>query len=867
MRYLAGMKRRLAAALVLLCLVSVCALILFRREASRDPTPVATSRDGAAPTVAPTLAPEARAIHPGERMPVQARGSDTETGLRVEVVEAREASAECVPVADAEVMFCVSARFAPPQLARALDALTDFEARAQRFGGSVRTDATGVAILPPLAHGRHDLVAARRGTSYGEVGIAEDDDRVRIELQRDRTLRVYVVGPSDEPIAGVSVRMLIVWPDAEQDATVELGISDAGGWVVGAHVQLRLAERQRMHRDAPRALRVVPRIVGLRHEGVALDPARLPDDPVRLVLPATGSARVEVAYRGAPLSTLWSAQVVEVSRDATERGDMPLFPPRYAEFVEMKPIALGTSLRAEVRAYKTTLPPQERPGPTRPGEQVMFRFRLGDDHPVARVRVIDASMVEPQPAQARQDLVSLTLAVDGQLERYHSLALDADGVVCAVLDQRHVGKELQGLICERRLYGKGTGRMACVQTKRVVTVGINDLGTVELSEGPLVVAGTVVDQNGKASAAGGLQVRAAGAPPGTPAYQLTEDRQPDGGFTLRGFVDADDLILRDGSGRAAAIPFARGATGIRLVVPRLGHLVGLVRHDLSHEHARMLRLFAIPEDSPAAVRRSSSSGAVTNDQVRLAMGHLDAGVYTVDLRLGDDPAPLATVARVEVGAGAVRDPRLRAFDVRGRVRLAQITLLDAGGQPVREVGEFHTRVAAGYPLWPIETRHGVLRVPIGASKVSGTLRVPGYRDCELVDLDGDRTVTLAAPLVTRVRLTPPLALPAGVTLHALARPKGEATNPLLTMFAGSRGPLVTAGVRAVTLPAAQAFELRLANPGDYDLTFIVATAGETASVVLPATPASVSVPATDGTEVVFVTDEATLRRVLGELPR
>jgi hypothetical protein len=108
-------------------------------------------------------------------------------------------------------------------------------------------------------------------------------------------------------------------------------------------------------------------------------------------------------------------------------------------------------------------------------------------------------------------------------------------------------------------------------------------------------------------------------------------------------------------------------------------------------------------------------------------------------------------------------------------------------------------------------------------------------------------------------------LPANVTLHAFARPKGQAANPLEAMLRGSRGPIAGPGTRATAEAEPGRFVFALPQPGEYEFTFVLAARQESASVALPATPATATVP--QAAEIAFTTDDAHLQHALTELQR
>ena len=96
-------------------------------------------------------------------------------------------------------------------------------------------------------------------------------------------------------------------------------------------------------------------------------------------------------------------------------------------------------------------------------------------------------------------------------------------------------------------------------------------------------------------------------------------------------------------------------------------------------------------------------------------------------------------------------------DIRGRVRTALLTIIDALGQPARAAGSLHLRGETSDADTWLRFDDGSLRVPIGGRPVSGTLCVAGYRDLELREepIDGERVrVVIEHAVIECLQLDP-----------------------------------------------------------------------------------------------------------------
>ena len=857
------MRRSTLLSVVGLTIGGLVLTLLLMKTRPDAPSPSASGVSPLEPAVA--LATPAPEVPPATRTLASDRAADAPTveGLRVLVVD----GATGRPETGAEVLFTppLDPALSEEQYQEYQRLSSDVEACARRFGVTVRTGVDGIAVVPWRSR-VGVVLGARLGVRYGEARSDPDGEDTRIELWSDRTLRALVVGPGDEPLAGVLLELALQWPDANERELHRFGESDAAGMVVMPHFPLRLAAWQRIRAGPPVASAILAEIPGLAHAGVPLDVATIPDAPVRVPIPSTGRLAVEV-WRGGVIAPLEvSVNLRDVSESPLSRSGSPPTARHQvgAGRIEFRPVGLGGRFRVQVAVEGLNLPPQEGPGPLHPGEAVTFRFEFDETEPILQVRLVDETGL---PCGGQRLNASMSFGAGSASGRVGRVTrTDAEGIVRIPLDRRLRGQVLMNLQLDQRRGGRSVGLMARAEPGRAVGEGVLDLGDLTLAVPPLVAAGTVADEAGHPVDVATPEVRLATAAherSGPPLFVSAIVAR--NAFTIRGFVPDEELALVCRWGGFAPIEpilFRRGATDLRVVVRRLVRLNVLVRHDLQNDQAKALRIQVV-DAAGRAQRQGWVFTPLARDRARIGAGELSPGRYTVHVCLPYDPVPLASIADVSLAADGPADPRLREVDIRGRVRTVLLTIVDPLGQPVRGAGSLHLRgETADADTW-LRFDDGSLHVPIGSRPVSGTLRVAGFRDLDLRDVDGDRTVHLDAPLEVRVRLTPMPVLPAGITLHAFARPKGQPPNPLETLARLQRGPIAGSGTRATAGAAPGSFVFELSQPGDYEFIFVLAVRQESASVALPSAPATATVP--QAAELEFATEEAQVQQALTKL--
>jgi len=738
------------------------------------------------------------------------------------------------------------------------------EAQARRFGRSWITGADG-AVCVPRPTNTSSVFAARAGGRYGEAAGDREASDLCIELHRDHTLRLRVVDRAGVAAADVPLCLAVHWPGQLEPQLLDLGSTDAAGALAMPHVQLRLQAAQRMHELPPRRLAVVPKLPGVRDGGVDVGLQQLAGEPLVVRLPPTGRLVVELRHDGKACCSRFVVNLQEAAEAGDARSPLQLarssqlgatsFGPR----VVFAHVGLGARFAVQASVPGVPLPVQHTPGPHAAGEEVVVRLDVPEIGPVLRVRVADA---DGEPIR-RQEL-AVWLQIGDETKRYRAPA-DEDGTVRVALERGCADQQLLACQFELERAGRPTGRVARVRLDRGLTIVPDlDLGALRLQEAPRVGSGMVVDDAGRPVHGITLEVRPiepGGGPVATPEPPVTAYGKPDGTFVACGFTEAEEMVVRTRGGNGlgpAELRFRRGATDLRLVLPRSGKVMAELTHDLGPDQVRLLRLQAVGADGRTHV--GQGGGPLQSDRYRLVLSNLAPGRYAVQVCLLGET--LAALDAVEVGPGPATDPRLASIDLRGRFRLVRVHVSDDRGQPIDGGGRFELQPGASFGSPAVPLVGSTFLLPLASRSASGVIEIPGWRRREVHDVDGDRTVRLEPALTIRARLAADLPLPPGVTLHAFVRPEGYVPNPLEAMFGSQRGAMAHAGT-AGEPQADGSFLFRLAAGGKQEFRFVLSGSASGDSVALPIGPGAVVIaPAPASQELTFTVDAEAVQRAL-----
>jgi hypothetical protein len=186
-----------------------------------------------------------------------------------------------------------------------------------------------------------------------------------------------------------------------------------------------------MRPGLPEACMIVAEVPGLDHAGVPLDVTDIPDQPVRVRIPAAGRLAVEVWHGGTIAAldvrvTLSHAFASPLPRTGAPRSWLQQIGTGRVAF---SPVGLGGRVRVQAVVGAVGLPLQEGPGPLHPGEEVTFRFELDKAQPILEARLVDEAGM-PRPRQA----LFLSMDFDDERITRFATATDSSGLLQLVLD-------------------------------------------------------------------------------------------------------------------------------------------------------------------------------------------------------------------------------------------------------------------------------------------------------------------------------------------------------------------------------------------------------------------------------------------------
>lgn len=745
------------ACVLVLALIGV--LTLAGSESSAAPSSVAAaSRTRPARTQdAATDAPDARSASEGERSaaasvasqsapaPSPARGS---RGVRLLPVTGSQRR----PVAPAELWWwpekdgdgpAQDAHFFELLRSSRVDEL--LESRAQRL----EADAEGRFFAPdPKSSG---LVVARSSGLWGYVSIdSKSDDPTYVLCEPDFTLQVRVVDGAGAPVDGVRVALRqhyhglfftdhgVATTDAQGHARLPhyRALID-GDWDFTARYSIAIAE--------PLSAEVARLI----------DVTAPPSEMVELVLPPVGS--VELECEGAPANLRAGLEILGIGEPAAEELDERFADGRRdvtAGRVRFPFVGLGREIvpwsfdAGPLQAHDDA----RRLGPTRAGEEVRVRVRLGASA-ASRTTLLTGRLINEAGAALSE--VELHLSVECESEEsseHHVIGRrsNAEGRFSAPLALRCDAPVLVN-VSGRRDEGRG---FSSTEWRVAIPLGEAsfDLGDVRVVEAPLLAAGKVVDRSGAPVPRAEIdvferidRVRANGES-WVEWRTHTRGARADatGAFRVWGVSPTGRVSLQARAhGRRSSPTRAHlEQTDVVLVLERDGAIAGRVLlpplappdfvYVTASSRIRNLHQLA-PEENWSAELDPNGEFVIEG---------LPPDEYELNFHHDGRDAPLETVERVVVkDHETARDERLDPLDLRGLSELFLVEVFGPDGKPVDAVFQLGHDESDG-EAW--ENEMGGHRLILHRDGPSIWI---GARDCTLQEL-----VPAAAP--TRVSLQP-----------------------------------------------------------------------------------------------------------------
>lgn len=633
--------------------------------------------------------------------------------------------------------------------------------------GAVDGHAQGVTAAP--ASGANGPTAAGTSTADGTGARTAATPATPARPGDPATpfaLAVLVLDHRDTPRAGVPI---VVQP-AQQVAA-----SDGNGL---AHFTWR--ERG----SAPAPWHAAVQLAGLADVTVAFDPDALPQEPLVLRLPPTGTMTVRGRLLGRPwplsIETRWfehaSLRVLHVGSGAERRAtSVADGVARY----ELLPLRQRWLLRGTIAGGRTETTVD---GPVGADEEREVTL-AADDVVVLRGVLLDESRQPVRDTWIRFSGRRFVELAAGTLRTI--VATDANGRFTANLGRGGASDRIRDAeVAIAREGGPRPDDPAAAIEARDLQPGENDLGTLVLGSAagtPLVVAGRLVDAE-EAMVEVRANARIERFDERLPRWVGVSGLHPTndvGTFAVFGTVEPARLRLRieeDDLLPVEPIEFARGTRDLVVRVER-GHALAatvLAPESLVRDGVvAVLRADRpLPGQTPGDVDLLTAGGRYHRSNIRrgsnrLQWSGLPAGEYRLEVQLWTTRQVLVAIPHVRVPP--VADPRLDAIDLRDRLGVLDVRTVDAAGAPVQVRDAYvvvlpqpEEQVWRGSPLLPGHAAG----IPVPPGPLDVLVAAPGYRPATLRGVQGTADAHLAPLPEVELVLQDAPPLPPGCTLHA-----------------------------------------------------------------------------------------------------
>ena len=798
---------RVRIVLVSVVLVGLALWLCWRSPTDTAPPGVAAAPPAAAPVAtapvntAATPVPAATVAPERTEAPVDPGAAATPVA-EFETYQLRfVAAGERQPVAGVEVHW-IDARFDWANASEADRALQqrDQEQFLQQHGHREVADAEGRLAIRATAN--NGTLVARREQLFAQAWLGKQSpvetsgpfagEHV-VELAPDRELTLRAVDGRGEAVAGVFIAVTTKVQSQSGEASTSRGDlppTDEHGIVEMKHTQLwggaalveATARASMVAGDGP------PVAVDLR------DP---PKDPVDVPVPESGALEVALLWADGRPWTLPATSTLDLHVGPPDEHVYAHQPGRNMFRFDQDgravaaPVPCGKKL---VVSTTTAFPDQTVDGPAGAGERVRVELRLSDKTSIVVGRVL---LPDRSPFVGRAMIMFENASGSASQE----LATEADGRFRTVV-REHLGNQ-PSIALQRRddRTWSPIGEEAEIALRAPLVPGLNDVGDVVLAPAPVLVAGRLVDGDGKP--AKGVQpdlerTRIGERESWQQAWDTPIRLDDEGRFEVRSLPKGRNYRIRvrgDGT-PMQPIEFAPGTTDLVIKVERGGSVRATFLADPLLES---LSFRLVP---PAGARKdprspfADESGWPRRDAERklsVQWCGLAAGPHRLLVACrGLDPLVDLTVM-VPAG-GETDDARLRDIDLRGKVRRIEVEVTDVHGTRLSATA----RVFVHSGNDASQAWYGQEIAPSGRAKARFIVSQPvelvvvarGCRARTLPGVFGDTSVALAtAPSVT-LQWVDAAQLPAGVnaSLHCIGanQPAGRWPSAVIDRDGGSQ---------------------------------------------------------------------------------
>lgn len=623
-------------------------------------------------------------------------------------------------------------------------------------GPSAVTAADGRVELES-ERGRDCVACVSHGELFARAAFKADEEGIKIvKLAPDATVEVLVLGPDGAPAPNIEVALRRRIHSSFNDRRVAR--TDAEGRANWPHVAFEFTPGETWPWSVA--------VVGLAAPEAErpLDTRNLPREPLVLRIGASGSVEVRVLdLDGKPLED----GQVELRVDAGTEGASPSFWST-GEYVGAKleagralfeHVRLDEALLATVHTAGAAAPVRKRfRGPRAWGERVEVEFALGEDQPVAIVRLLDEAGA---PLTERD--VRWTLSLTGEFTHSTNQGrqrTNARGEASFLLEAQWNAKMQRSLLVALD-NGEPFPPQARLDLSRAFAVGRHELGELVLRAPPLIAAGRVLDANGAPAAGARVQVTELFA---ERMDQLDQevDCDGEGRFALRGDVRSTRVSVsaHTDSARSEELACAVGTSDLELTLIEGGRIAGRVLLDTPSAAAALSVSVSRVDQGYTRTEDLDAGGAFRFEQ-------LDPGEWKLALAAkgAHQATPVFELTGLHVPAGGeCADPRLAEIDLRGRVATLSLELVPPlPSDRVMGVVTFTPRPRASAPQQaPIRRMFMDHKLEVGADAESFdvVVRATGFRVVERTQVRGALRIELTRGPLVRLRAPPELELPA-----------------------------------------------------------------------------------------------------------
>ncbi len=658
------------------------------------------------------------------------------------------------PVAEAEVLFAHGPDADGSRTLQAWfrDGLLDSQIDATAIRG--QSDGDGRVRIPKPE--RSAVVVARRGNLWGFRTLEPTtEEPIELALHEDFDLEVEVVDAGGRPRADFPVSLR--WRQSRWHQDRILARTDTDGRALLYHAGFRM----RSWSLSPEASWVVALVAALeRPVEHILDPTAAPTGAIRLVAPATGSLEVSIFdARGEPYIGPVTAGLRllggEVARDpAVDLGfERDLVLPESANgralFEHVEP---GRSFEASIaRRGSHALHTARGVGPAAPGERARIEVHMGRSTAVLTGRAVDGAGAPLARVQLRSRVDSSTSLDFGQ--RTVEIPTDDEGRF--ELDQPlQTTSQGQATLTVYLPGPRGEERLSAArELPPDLRPGLHDLGELTLELPPLLASGVVLDESGEPVA--GMWV--------TPSVRIQwNPEHPDsfywnelhgqrvrsderGAFELRARLAPQPIRLAAAGRNLKGEPVEAlvGAGALVLRVSGTGSIEGSVRLDPGIPAHHLLARAELQDQGGMGEMAWYQPTRVAEDGT-FRVENLRPGTYTLNIQPTSGRFPFGVFRDVLVRAGeSTRDPRFDPLDLRGRLHMVRLEIVDSQGQPVREGQvQFRTTSEEKPTQTSIWFQDGRSTLFPSSLPIDVTIQSEGYVDAALLAIDSDQRIVL-----------------------------------------------------------------------------------------------------------------------------